>query len=115
MPLFKWTIKKEDLENYYEQRMNRATAKALREYYGGFNIYNRRPMYQEELKDLELVYKSTLNQLQKQVEDCLPSLLMYMQEFVSLHKQKEAVREKLDALLAKSGRESQETCGDCDE
>ncbi len=35
----------------------------------------------------------------------LPSLLHYMEEFLDLHKQNEAVREKLDVLLVKMGRE----------
>lgn len=71
-------------------------------------------MYQDELNDLEIVYKSTLVNLHKQVEDCLPSLLHYMEEFLNLHKQNEAIREKLDVLLAKTGRQPEQE-GDCDE
>ena len=65
-------------------------------------------MFQEELNDLEMVYKKTLVDLHQQVEHCLPSLLHFMEDFITLHKQNEAVREKLDALLAKTGRGSQE-------
>ena len=65
-------------------------------------------MFEEELKDIELTYKNTLVDLQKKVEHCLPPLLHYMEEFLNLHKQNEAIREKLDGLLEKLGRETQE-------
>lgn len=79
-----------------------------RKYYEGFKVGREKKMFEEELKDLEMVYKKTLIDLHKQVEDCLPSLLHYMEEFVTLHKQNEQVRERLDALLAKTGREPQD-------
>jgi hypothetical protein len=107
---FEWAVDAEALKKYAKERMNRPSRWAISKYYQGFNFnkINRRPMYQEELNDLEIVYKSTLVRLQKEVEQCLPSLLHYMEEFLSLNQQNEAVREKLDALLAKTGRGSQE-------
>lgn len=100
-------------QEYLDGYWDRSSPEALRKYYRGFkfNTIKRRPMFIEELKDLEIVYKGTLVQLHKQVEGCLPSLLHYMEEFLSLHKQNEAIREKLDGLLAKTGRESQEENG----
>lgn len=81
-------------------------------YYEGFNVGREKTMFQDELKDLEIQYKDTLVNLHKKVEDCLPSLLYYMEEFVTLHKHNEAIREKLDALLEKLGRPtSEETDG----
>lgn len=75
-----------------------------RKYYEGFNVGREKEMFQEELKDLEITYKATLINLHKQVEETLSPLLHYMEKFVNLHKQNEAVREKLDTLLAKTGR-----------
>ena len=107
MPVFRWVV---DYKDYQKERMDRPTAQAARRYFEGFklNMINRRPMYQDELNDLEMVYKKTLVDLHKQVEDCLPSHLHYMEEFITLHKQNEAVRKKLDVLLAKTGRQPQE-------
>jgi len=65
-------------------------------------------MFQEELQDLEVVYKTALKNYAKEVEETLPSLLYYMDKFLTVHKQNEVVREKLDALLQKTGREPQE-------
>lgn len=79
-----------------------------RKYYEGFKVGREKKMFEEELNDLEKSYKAVLGHIHKQVEDCLPSLLHYMEEFVTLHKQNEEVRDKLDALLAKTGREPQD-------
>jgi len=113
MPTFRWVI---DCKDYEKARMDRSSAKACRKYYGGFklNMINRRPMYKDELQDLEMVYKKTLVDLHKQVENILPSLLHYMEEFLTLHKQNEAVREKLDVLLAKLGRPAEEEGDECE-
>lgn len=78
-----------------------------RKYYEGFNVGREKKMFQEELRDLEITYKAALVGLHKEVESVLPSLLYYMEEFVTLHKKNEAIREKLDALLAKTGKDSQ--------
>ena len=105
MPTFKWIV---DCKDYEKQRIDRPTVSTIKKYFQGFNFgkCKRTPMYQDELSDLEVVYRGTLRDLHKQVEDCLPNLLHYMEEFLSLHKQNEAVREKLDALLAKTGKET---------
>jgi hypothetical protein len=79
-----------------------------RKYFEGFNVGRERKMFQEELKELEIAYKATLLNLHNQVENVFPSLLYYMEKFLTLHKQNEAVREKLDALLAKTGRGTEE-------
>lgn len=102
-----WVI---DYKDYEKQRLDRPSAEACRKYFGGFkfNMINRRPMFQDELSDLEIVYKTALKNYAKEVEEVLPSLLYYMEKFLIVHKQNEAVREKLDVLLAKTGREPQE-------
>lgn len=107
MKTVRWIV---DLKDYNKQRLDRPSVESVRRYFNGFkfNMINRRPMFQDELNDLEIVYKSTLVNLHKQVEDCLPSLLHYMEEFLSLHKQNEAIREKLDVLLAKTGKQPEE-------
>jgi len=67
-----------------------------------------RTMYRDELRDLEMMYKETMLELHKKVEEVLPPLLQYMEEFVALHKKNESICEKLDVLLAKAGREGKE-------
>jgi hypothetical protein len=81
-------------------------------YYEGFNVGREKQMFKEELEDLETVYKTALKNYHQEVEDVLPSLLHYMEKFLILHKQNEAIREKLDVLLEKTGKQSQEEDGD---
>jgi hypothetical protein len=89
--------RKNRLDDIYEQK-----------YYEGFNLGRERAMFKEELQDLEVVYKTALRNYAKEVEEILPTLLHYMDKFLTVHKQNEAIREKLDNLLEKTGRESQE-------
>lgn len=117
MPTHTWTIKLEDL--YTKSRKHWDRLKVLKEidqraYYEGFNVGREKQMFQEELKDLETVYKSALKNTAQDIEEILPSLLHYMEKFVNANKQSEAIREKLFALLAKTGREPQEETGDCE-
>lgn len=114
MPSVRWVV---DYKDYDKQRLDRPSAESVRRYFQGFkfNMINRRPMYQDELNDLEMVYKKTLVDLHEKVEDCLPSLLHYMQEFLTLHNQNEAIREKLDVLLAKTGKQENTDRRDYDE
>lgn len=117
MPTHTWTIKLE--EAYAQSKKHWDKLKLLREidrraYFEGFKVGRERQMFEEELKDLELVYKSTLNQVNKSIKNCLPSLLHYMGEFVGLHEQYEAVSEKLETLLAKNGK-GEESDGEDDE
>lgn len=99
----RWKFTQEDLEKYKKERLNRPSAAQIRKYYGGFklNMIRRKPMFDDELKDLALVYKSTLEKLDDELEDKLTPLLYYMKEFIQLHEQKEAIEEKLENLIAK--------------
>ena len=81
-------------------------------YYEGFNLGREKIMFQEELKDLEVVYKTALKNYAKEVEDVLPSLLYYMEKFLTLHKQNETIRDKLEDLMEKTGRQPQDEDGD---
>ena len=85
-------------------------------YYQGFNVPKEQDMYEEELKELELVYRKELVQIAKAIDYSLPALLAEMAEFLKLHQRKEEVDEKLDVLLEKNGRRpSSESCGGEDE
>lgn len=103
-----------DNSDYDKQRLDRASVESVRRYFQGFkfNMINRGPVYKDEFNDLEIIYKKTLEDLHKKTEERLPFLLANMQEFLTLHKQSEAIREKLDVLLAKISRKSHETCDD---
>jgi hypothetical protein len=98
-----------DSSEWDEQRLDRPSAESVSRYFRGFNFNKpkRRPMFEDELRDLEIVYRKTLDDLDEQVQICLPSLLVFMEQFLKLHKQNEAIREKLDVLLAKSRREDE--------
>lgn len=130
MPTYKWIIDMTDLQYKFnkirhitclrdtEKQFFKTTkvwaAKARRDevehrkYYQGFNFGREKTMFQDELGDLEIVYKTALKNYAKEVEDVLPSLLYYMEKFLTVHKHNEAIREKLDILLEKTGRQSQE-------
>jgi hypothetical protein len=81
-------------------------------YYEGFNVGREKAMFQQELKDLETVYKTALENYEKEIEDILPSHLYYMEKFLTLKKQHEAISEKLEDLLEKTGRKPQDEDGD---
>lgn len=139
MPTFKWTIHMDDykqlrclqyrwnkvkykemLRDIEKNFINRTKAEGIRsrrdeimsrKYYEGFNTGREQTMFKEELEDLEIVYKTALKNYAKEVEEVLPSLLYFMEKFLIVHKQNEAIREKLEDLLAKTGRQE---CDECD-
>ena len=94
-----WVITREDYENYKASRWDRPSAEKIRLYYGGFN--KGKTMFDDEMKDLAMVYKSAIVDIHKKLDSSLPSLLHYMKEFVELHEQKEDVEERLENLMAK--------------
>lgn len=107
MPTHTWTIKLEEV--YAASKKHWDKLKLLREvdrraYFEGFKVGREKKMFQEELKDLEITYKAALLNLSKQEGIIMPSLLYHLEEFLNVHKKVEAVREKLDTLLAKTGR-----------
>ena len=116
-----WTIDMHDLDRNSREsskiwaRHFRRRAIDRQKYYEGFNVGREKQMFKEELKDLEIVYKTALKNYAKEVEDVLPSLLHYMEKFLVVHKQNEAIREKLDNLLEKTGRGSEDNEGEEDE
>lgn len=87
----------------YDNFLDNSSLTTLEKYYRGFGYNKRGPMFEEELKDLEGAYVTTLKSLHKEVEDVLPSLLHYMEEFITLHKQNAVMSEKLDVLREKMG------------
>lgn len=76
------------------------------EYLNGFklNDANRKPMFEDELKDLELVYRKELIAIRKDIESDLPYLIDYMKDFVKQHERTEELNDKLQVLLAKMER-----------
>lgn len=78
-----------------------------RKYYEGFGVRKEKEMFEEELKDIEGAYRSSLKDIHKKVDDTLPLLLFYMEEFVCLHKANEEVNGKLVAFLEKMARKQE--------
>ena len=81
-------------------------------YHEEFNLIMEKTMFKEELGDLEIVYKTALKNYAKELEDRLPSFLYHIEQFLIVHKQNEAIREKLDVLLEKTGGQLQDEDGD---
>lgn len=122
MKTYRWTVNVRDLEKIYIKGMKSWDRYYMlrdidrRKYFEGFKVGKEKKMFQEELKDLESVYQKTLESVEEKLSDVSPALLHYMEQFVELNKQKEVVSEKLEALLEKTGRGSQEeNCGGCNE
>ncbi len=89
--------------------------KTVRRYYQGFNRNKRNHMFADELKDLEVIYRKKEEQIVKEVTECLPYLIHYMDKFVTLHKQNEDLRDKLECLLEKTGENKEQYEGEDDE
>lgn len=58
-------------------------------------------MFQEELRDLEGVYRKALHELDMEEEDIKPSLLMLMEEMVDINRNKDIIKGKLEQLMLK--------------
>lgn len=124
-------ITKKDLEDYKHIRLTRPSAGQIRKYYSGFRqsmkekedtqkwferilgtntlrLTREKKMFDDELKDLSMVYKITLSEVEDNIDRALPRLLQFMKEFIHLHDQKEMVEEKLENLLAKFNPEESE-------
>lgn len=126
MPTYRWKIDARDLEKRFLKsskvwdRYYKNCEIDRQKYFEGFNVGREKQMFQQELKDLETVYKTALDNYAKEVEDVLPTLLYYMEKFLTLHKQNEAISDKLEDLLEKTGRKPQdedgdECCGGCND
>lgn len=123
MPVYKWQI---DLRDYQREHARRSIEREFfkstkcwkkywrqceidrQKYYEGFNVGREKTMFKEELEDLEQVYITALENYEKEIEEILPSHMYYMERFLVLKKKHEAISEKLEALLQKTGREPQE-------
>jgi hypothetical protein len=73
-------------------------------YYEGFKVRKEKRMFQEELKDLESVYRTTLESVEEKLIDIRPFFLYYMEQYLELNRQKRTISEKLEELLEKLGR-----------
>ncbi len=107
MATFRWVV---DNKDYEQKRLDRSTVRTWKKYYGGLNK-NWKPemgMYKDELEDLEKVYVNTMKSIEGEIRNATPDVLSWMQEFVSLHNQYDAVSEKLEVLQEKMGKKEDE-------
>jgi hypothetical protein len=96
----RWVVTRKDLDDYKKERLDRPCSEAIRKYYRGL-LPKRKPMYDDEIKDLELIYRKQLVEATTGMEDIMPSVLFEMRAFIKLQEELAMVREKLDNLLAK--------------
>lgn len=62
----------------------------------------RKPqMFDDEMKDLAMVYKSGIEQASQQLSNVMPNLVHFMQQFIELYETKECMEEKLENLIDK--------------
>ena len=104
-----WTVSQEVLDTYRNslkawKKLDIQREIDRKKYFEGFNVGREKQMFKEELDDLEKVYEHSLNGAKRKIEDVLPSLLHYMEEFVCANKALEGVEEKLDVLREKMGK-----------
>ncbi len=106
----RWVIKKKDLEDfktqmrdYAKERLERPSADQVRKYYTGFKIDKTKKahMYEDEIKDLEYMYRKQLIELDKSIEDLTPSFCYEMKQWMDLQNEKSMIKEKLEVLVAK--------------
>lgn len=76
-----------------------------------FNIVEKK-MFNDELRDLVLVYKAALEGIDQDLRENDQYLLYYMKEFVKLRENRSEVSEKLNALLDKMDGKNKEGCDD---
>lgn len=120
MPTHRWTAEMPDPIGYQINKikyLNRQSALGQinrRRYFEGFKVGREKAMFEEELKDLEDKYRKELNELKRAKDECLPPLLYYMEQFLVINRKIEVADEKLDTLMEKKRRKTEEE-GDDDE
>lgn len=102
MSTIRWIISENDYQDYSKNRLNRPSANQIRKYYGGFRM-QRDEIFGDELSDLEKVYTATLDEMQENISNILPTMLVYMDKFLEYNKKSDVIREKLECLKAKIG------------
>lgn len=78
----------------------RVQREETKKYYMGFN-YKRGNMYQNEMNDLEKIYKEQLQRAEDEMDGMKSIYVHYMQQFIDLVKKQEDLREKLKDLQDK--------------
>lgn len=95
----KWQISQKDLDDYREERLNRPSAKQIRQYYKGL-AYGEKPMFEDEIKDLEKIYRDRLEEINEVDAYSMEVFVQKMETFVKRYREKEQIQEKLENLLA---------------
>lgn len=120
MNTVKWKIDVKELEKAYingARRWNKFRMQRevdAEKYFAGFSYPKEKKMFEDQLKDLEISYKNALRSVNARMEEVLPALIHYMDEFVTLYKKNEEFDEKLERLFEKMGKKP-ECEGKCDD
>lgn len=96
-----WKMTEQEVEEYKHIRLSRPSAGQIRKYYSGFNTTRRTQMFEDEMKDLAMVYKHAIEDVDTEMSLMIPSLVYRMKEFIELYDRQEAIEEKLNNLIAK--------------
>ncbi len=81
---------------------NTTSLMSIGEYCNGFK---RSPMFNDELRDLENIYRDNLQETEERLGDCMPTLIHFLETFLNLQKKKQMLGEKLESLLEKEDEE----------
>lgn len=106
--MIEYKILKEDYERYKNDWLNRPSLESTRKYFSGFKRMRKEQMFDKELLDLEKVYLNTIENLNDEVDECLPHLIHEMKQFLSSYEKLQMVLEKYSVLRVKLGKDKRE-------
>lgn len=99
--MFRFSMSNEDFVKYRDEWLNRPSPESIRKYFSGFKRKEEKPMFDEELDELENVYTKTLENLKEERNDCIPYLVRFMKDFIRIYETEAVIEEKLESLKAK--------------
>lgn len=107
---FKWNIDTKDLQKYLETKLDRPSPEAIRKYFKGFNKMRQENMFNEELDDIQQVYKLSRDEKSNEADTILSILVLYMRKYVDAYDAVNVFDEKIEALEAKLAKDKPKTC-----
>lgn len=99
----------EEFAILFDDWWDKPSTQTAKKYYDGFK-YNtkRKQMYENELKDLELMYLKALGHIKDDLEAVEDVITPYMKRSIALKDQKSLLESKIKALNAKRDKYGEE-------